>query len=111
MTAVLDEGLGGRNADLLAAHAGVAAHGIQIFIDAMVVQEPLPLADVAGQHFGLLFDLLGDVDVGCRLHGVAQRVLGLQGVAVIKMGDLRTFNDWKLGTIRSAVKEAGRTSQ
>lgn len=111
MAAVLDEGLGGRNADLLAAHPGVAAHGIQIFIDAVVVKEPLPLADVASKHLGLLLQLITNVHVGCRLNDVAQRVLGIQRIAVVKIGDSRAFNDWKLGAIRSAVKEAGRPSQ
>ena len=54
MSAMLDERLRRRRADLAATHRHVPFHRLYVLVDAVMGQEPRPLARVACKHLGLL---------------------------------------------------------
>ena len=62
VAAMLAEGLGKFAAGLSAPQSAVPLHRVQVFIDAVMGQQPVALAGVAGQHPGLEVDDGGDID-------------------------------------------------
>ena len=89
MPEVLSEGLGLRHPDLGAPVGAPLLLAVEIFVDAVLPQEPVALAGMAGEHLPLELEDARHVDVEARRLWPAVAVLALDGVDVIEVGDSR----------------------
>ena len=83
---VLPESLGIRRADQFPAPAAHRLHGLDVFIHAVLFQEPLALAGMAGEHAGLRLDHAGGVHDRRRIDGHAQQVFAFDRVGIVQVG-------------------------
>src|SRR4051794_41772516 len=87
MPEVLSEGLGLRHPDLGAPVRAPFLLAVEIFVDAVLPQEPVTLAGMAGEHLSLELEDARHVDMEARGLRTALAVLAFDGVDVIEVGD------------------------
>ncbi len=65
-----------------------ALHGFHVLIHAMMLEQPVALAGVSGQHRRLRVHDAGDVDGKTRWDRPAEQVLAFNRIAVVKVRDM-----------------------
>ncbi len=58
-------------------------------VHAVMLQQPIALAGVGGEHGRLVLDNGTHINAKRRLDGASERVLAFDGVAIIQVGNLR----------------------
>ena len=86
---ILAERLGLRHADLTAPMLAPAGLALEVFVDPVVLHQPVTLAAVAGEHLPLELEDPRDIDVKPRRHGQTVAVGPLDRVHEIEVGDPR----------------------
>ena len=112
MSAVLHESLGVGDADFAAALRGVAFHGFDVFVHAVVCPQPFALRCVASEHLRLRVDLPADVDVRRGRRQLERvRVAVLDGAAIVQPGNGRAGHERKRRRIGNRIRKRGRSCE
>lgn len=108
MPTMLHERLRGDSADQLAAGGIVPSRGIEILVHAVVVRQPVALADVPREHVELRRLRGGNVDDRLRRDIVPQRVHPTDRIAVVQVREARVGRHRNRRRAANRIKEAGR---
>ena len=88
MPFVLREGFAEGGSDLSTAGGAPAAAAFEILVDAVLLQEPVALAGVTGEHFQLQVERGGDIEDELRLDGAAEPIGRFDGIDEVQMRDV-----------------------
>ncbi len=108
VAAVLDERFGQRFADQFATRCIMTFRGLEILIYPVMRTKPFALARMASQHLQFPLVLRCHVNDRGRLGRAAKRIDAFDRIAIVKVRDLRTRQQWKGRDVRRAEHEAGR---
>src|SRR5262245_61249782 len=86
MSQVLPQAFGVIDATFLAVTRPPPPRLFQIFVNAMMGAQPVPLRFMMAQHFEFLFNCPGDVYIEMWKDALAHRVNAVDGVGVIQRG-------------------------
>src|SRR6266404_4118156 len=101
---VLREGLAIGDADFFTAPGAPLPAAFEVFVDAMLFEEPVALAGVTGEHFEFAFKRRRHVDDEFRLNCIAEIVDSLDGVHVIQVRNFRQRRSW-LPLARGVIRD------
>ena len=88
---VLAEPFGGEDSDGLTSLGVPLGEGVEVFVDPVLLEEPVALAGVAGEHPPLEVGEVGHVDPEVWLDRSVVAVDSAHRVDVIQVGDLRLW--------------------
>src|SRR5262249_32305215 len=85
---MLAKALGKGDARFLAAPGAPVAHGVDVVIDAVVLQQPFSLAGVRRQHGDFRLEHAADIHAKRWSDIAAERILALDRIAIVQVRDV-----------------------